>query len=333
MPIERADILYPLNSTTVDTGAGIDIRLLSSAQGGADDDTQDCDATHTQDDVERTFDPATAGVTTAASATSLQKKGWALRLAEDMTPSDITNCVAMLNAGTLVVSIVVAIDQTGGTYVSGTYGPRWRASLWKYNIAADTGTQIAVGSVTTPTWDITPATGDLGDFKTATISLVIASNTTFTLSETLLLQIGLNTMTIPNPTLGTATWTYTLRVDHVNTNIDFAAGQGIRAACSFSNDLTGKGTVTRGALAVGIPRTLIGKGTVTSSKAVIASKSFNLVGKGTVSHTKAVAMERSLVGKGEILTTGANASTITIPIDEVPTGGGAVKKNLYIFDD
>ncbi len=333
MAIERADVLYPRNSTTVDTGAGIDIRLLDETNGGTNDATQTVVATHTQDSAERTFDPATGGVTAAEVATLLQRKGWALELANDMTPTDDTNCNAMLKAGNLVVTVDVTIDQAGGTYASGNYGPLWRGALFRYNPSTDTGTVIAFGQATPTTWNINPTLGDLGTFKQIAIPITVGSDVEFPDGEILLLQIGLWTGTIPNPTLGTATWTYTLRVDGANTNINFAANQGIRQTCAFTNSLLGIGTPARGGLEITQPRTAIGKGELTYTKAATVTKTFNLVGKGSITEVHPVQAFRTfnLVGVGEILKSGANASTITLPIDEVPDGAGGGPTTTYIF--
>lgn len=421
MAIQRATVLYPVNTTTVDTGAGIDVRLLDSAQAGADDSTQTASFSHTNDNVERTFDPATGSVTNTNNAgTTLFKTGWALRLTQDMTPTDDTICDAFLNSGTLTVNMNVNATQTGGTYTSGTFGPTFRASLWRYNPATDTGTIIASGSTTGTTWDLTPVTGDIGTAKTASISINVASDTTFgavggTAAEVLYLQLGLNTGTVPNPTLGTAAFIVTLTVDNTNTKITFAAGQGIHQTGTITTNLTGAGTVTRNldgaltrnAVGVGTPTStkatiasktfsLVGNGTVvmtkntqaqrtfnltangtvtrqlsvqkanfnltaigtpTYSKVTVASKTFNMVGVGTLSLNRALTLTRNavgtgtvtnvhpvaayrtfnLVGTGQVLVNGTNGTTITLPIDEVPTGGGGgttiINKPIYIFDD
>lgn len=86
MSINRANRLIPINTTTVDSAAGIDIRLLSVNEPGVDDTTQSVRFTHTQDGQERTFDPATGLVTVETDPLTFQGEGWALRLSEDMTP-------------------------------------------------------------------------------------------------------------------------------------------------------------------------------------------------------------------------------------------------------
>jgi len=121
------------------------------------------------------------------------------------------------------------------------------------------------------------------------------------------------------------------------------------AARTFS--LTGKGTATR-VLTVNRFFNLIGSGVTTFTRAVTAAKTFSLVGAGVVTQARALVMSRSLTGagvltfvkaliasrvfslqgKGEIVITGSNASSITIPIDEVPTGGApAAAQHSSVF--
>lgn len=88
MGIERAAVLYLRNSTTVDTGGAVDIRLLDDVNAGVLNTMQTASAVHTQDNQEFTFDPQTVPTANGNNAgTTLQLLGWALRLAEDMTPT------------------------------------------------------------------------------------------------------------------------------------------------------------------------------------------------------------------------------------------------------
>lgn len=325
MGIQTAAVLYPVNTTTVDSGGAIDIRLLDSAQAGADDDTQTATATHTQDNVDRTFDPATAGVTASADVNTLQKLGWALRLSEDMTPPDDTNCNAFLRTGNLVVNVTVTITQAGGTYTTGTYAPLWKASLWRYNPATDTATIIGFSANNTPSWNIAPVGGDLGTFKTIAITFNSAAQfpngAEFAAGEILLLQLGVKTQTIPNPTVGTATWTYTLRVDHTNTNITFVAEQGIRQICTLALDATGIGTASQDTLTVGEFLEAIGVGTADESHITAALVTLDAIGVGTASDTHAVALSGS--GEGlDAVGVGTADARLQIDFDDVPTGSG-----------
>lgn len=297
-PLNRANILYPRNNVTVDTGAGIDIRNLDDVNGSTAT-TQTVTATHTQDNVERTFDPATTGATnTFNAATTLAKLGWALELT-DVTPGDDTNCNAYLSSGTLEVKINVTMDSSGGTgFLGGNHTPTFKASLWRYKPSTDTGTLIASGTQT-ETWNLTAVTGDGGTFKQVTISINVASNTELLQDETLYLQVGLNTGTLNNPVTGTTNFTFTLQVDTNNTNVDFAANQNIKQVCVLTNSLIGKGVPTRGALRGTLSRNAVGKGVPTFTRAATLSKTFNTVGKGVVAHNKALVITNfNLIGKG-----------------------------------
>ncbi|HEX6215266.1 MAG TPA: hypothetical protein VFZ38_10630 [Vicinamibacterales bacterium] len=239
MPILTAAIVYADNGTTVDTGTGIDVRRLNAANPAAANDTQTAAFTHTNDNVERTFDPANAGVTnTNHAGTTLFRCGYAFRLAEDSTPTDDTNCNAFLPAQTLTVNVWSSANQSGGTYVSGTYGPTMRASLWRYNPATDAGVLIAAGSDTSQTWAVTA----LNVFKNSPIAITVPA-TEILQGEILLLQVGFNTGTVPNPTLGTANWVHTMRVaDPTNpTRINFVTG--LRTLCASTGSSSASATV------------------------------------------------------------------------------------------
>lgn len=344
MGIQTAAVLYLVNTTTVDTPTGGDIRLLDSAQAGPDDNTQTVTATHTQDNVERTFDPATGGVTTVNEVgTGTLQFGWGLRLTEDMTPSDDTNCNAALTSGTLTINLQAAVSQSGGTYVSGNYSPTWKAALWRYDPSTDAQTLIeSVASVATPTWNITPGTGDLGTFKAVSLSLVIDPLVEFAAGEILVLELGLNTGTIPNPTIGTATWTYTLRVDNSGTNITFASGQGIRTLCPIDGTSSGLGDAS------GVPVTIVpqvGTSTGIADVAGILQAEANISGtsSGTVSVTGDLQATAEMTGISESIaiplgilgavlgTVGTcNIGEVSDPepepeVQEVATGGGGVR--------
>lgn len=247
MGIETAAVLYPRNVTTVDSGGGVDIRILFASAPGPNADTQTATATHTQDNVQRTFDPATAPTASTTSAAVLQGLGWGLRLSDDMTPADDTNCDAHLVDQTVTVELQVAVNQSGGTYAGGNYGPTWRYALFFWDPATNTGAGPFIANTSaTVTWDYTPVTGDLGTFKTVTIgpiSLGAPGGITFTQGNILLMQVGLNTGTIPNPTVGTATWTYTLRVDNTGTKLTFNT-KGIRTLCPVTGTSAGVGAAS-----------------------------------------------------------------------------------------
>lgn len=405
MAINYSATLYPRNDTTVDTGTGIDIRLLGSTAGSTDT-TQTFTWTHAQDNIERTFDPATAaGATNTNNAgTTLFRMGYALRPTEDMTPVDDTNCDTILTTGTLTVNLETTITSAGGTLPStADVTITHRASLWKYNPSTDTGTLIAAGSQAT-TW----TNAERGTYKTTAVSINIGSTVTFATGEVLLLQAGANSGTLGNPALGTQTYTFTLRLGSV-TRIAFTSGQGVRQFCSLAISSSAAGTPSRnysivptgydviaqgvssysrlstiaksfattaaaiasrtGLLVLALPRNLISAGTPSYSrqatmarifnlnavgtvannrtislgriatgigvtsylKQVTASKSFDLTGTGTPYYSKFTIANRefTIVGQGKIVMTGPNASTIAMPIDDIPDGGAP--GNTYIF--
>lgn len=334
MGVQRATTLYPVNTTTVDSGSGIDIRLLDSAEAGADDSTQTAAFTQANDNVERTFDPATGGVTNTNDAnTTLFKAGWALRLSQDMTAADDTNCDVMLTGGTVTVSLRVNVNQTGATYTGGTFAPTFKASLWKYNPSTDIGSLIASGTTTATTWTL-GSLGDLGTAKTATINITVPT-TTFsagsTAAEVLYLQVGFNTNNVPNG-VGTANFTMTLTVDNTNTKVVFGSGVNLIQYCSFTNLLSGTGTVTRGAMPLTLSaRNVTSNGTVTHSRLSTIAKTFSLNGVGTPTFSKFTTANRSfsLQASGTVLKQGTNASTVAIPIDEIPEASSS--NTTYIF--
>lgn len=336
MGIQRATVLYPVNGTTVDSGSGIDIRLLTNTAASADT-SQTVTATHTQDNVARTFDPATAGATAATAPTTLQNLGWALRLSEDMTPADDTNCNAVLTSGTLTVNLDVTLVSAGGNAnLGGTTTTTFQAGLFRYDPASDSGSLVASGTGT-QSWNTAGLGGDAGTYKAAAVNVPIASPIEFNQGEILLLQVGFSDAgTLSNPTLGgTTTFTWTLRLGS-GTNVTFATDQGIRQVCQLQSNNLGKGSVTKSPFAISAAPVLIsGKGSVGYSKASTVSKTFSLQGKGTPNYNKFTTAYRSfaLQGVGKIPTSGSNTSTITLPIDEVPdgSGGGGETVNNYFF--
>ncbi len=119
------------------------------------------------------------------------------------------------------------------------------------------------------------------------------------------------------------------------------------AAKSF--DLTGDGVVTRDGMALGVPRSIVGDGTADMSRLVTAAKSFDLTGDGVVTRVMDLALSRDALGDDEltfakpltaarsfdVVGDGVLTGTITIPIDEVPEGGGGttIRRPIYLFDD
>lgn len=130
--------------------------------------------------------------------------------------------------------------------------------------------------------------------------------------------------------------------------------RSVQAFRSF--DLAGKGEVSR-QLAIVEDFDLIGRGEVSFTRVVVASKTFDLVGEGdliregliiaflertvegvgvvTEVHPVQAFRTFSLVGEGEILISGSNGSSITVPIDEIPSGDAPLitSRPIFIFDD
>lgn len=270
MPLNTADILYPLNSTTVDTAAGIDVRLLSEAQAGATDSSQSVQFTHTQDGAERTFDPANALVTVVANASAFQGEGWALRLAQDMTPVDDVNYNAALNSGTLAVNVRALLNASGGTNLGGVNTILFRASLWRYDTVANTGVLIASGSQS-QTWDTSTVGAENNTRKNTAISINVANTVEFFANEVLFLQIGCQATTLVDATLGTTNYDITLDVDDASTNIDFALNQYISQLGFLFGTSAGSASVA-GSGAPVLPTSGSSAGSATVSGTLIAFK-------------------------------------------------------------
>lgn len=293
MALQRAGVLYPVNTTVVDSGTGRDIRLLSDAQPGATDSSQSATATHTQDNQVRVFDPA------SAANVSTLTYGWALRVAEDMTPDDDARCNALLPAQTISISLSVSVNQSGGTYLTGTYAPEWRIILAAYNPATDVLTDISgvVGNSGT-SWNYTPATGDLGTFKTVTFGATVPQYE-FAPGEVLFILIGVFTLAIPNPTLGTATWTYRLAVDDPNTSITFEANKSIRQICRQSAATSGVGIASKGRVTVGKILKATAVGTAAIRRYIrLAAKTAAGAGAAAVRKYVRIAAPKVAVGTG-----------------------------------
>lgn len=340
MAVQLATTLYPVNTTTVDSGGAVDVRFLDTATGSADTTTRVA-FSHTNDNAEHTFDPATnSGSTNGVNAgTTLAKLGWALRLANEMTPTDDTNYDAFLSAQTIAVSLVMTADQTGGTYASGTFQPTFRASLWRYNPATDTGTLIAAGSSNSVTWNVANVGGDLGTAKTVTFNIVCAA-TVFgaakgTAAEIFYLQVGLNTGTVPNPTLGTASYTVIFTVGTANTNVGL--GVGLTELGYMVGSSSGVGAAAAAGAPV-YPTVGSAAGTGSASGAFLA---FELAtGTATGVGTAAGAFGAVKLGTGSAAGAGAASGSAavvkpTVGTVDVGAGGGTtiVKRPLFLFDD
>lgn len=228
--LQRANTLYPINSTTVDTGTGIDVRALSDTQPGATDSTQSVQNATQNTNAERTFDPATANDTTTNNAqTTNGKKGWAVPAA-GMAPGN-ASCVTRLVAQTVTVAWngVATGTGLGNTGINDVLTPK--ASLWKYNTSTDTATLIAGGSGTAIS--ISAALAYSNTAYSASVAITVASDVSFGANEVLMVVIGGNVACGAGFLSGARTSTWTMDVDASGTTVTFGT-TGLRLLCSFT---------------------------------------------------------------------------------------------------
>jgi hypothetical protein len=316
MGVERSSTLYLKNSTTVDTGTGIDVRLLSATNGGTNDATQSVRWTHTQDNTRRTFDPATTLVATVADASTLQRKGWAPRLVEDMTPGDDTNCNVFLSAGTATVTVRARLNMNGGTNVGSLNTPiTFGGSIWRYNPSTDAGVLLASGEAAAATNWNTTSTGDNNTYKTASFDIVIAASQSFASAEVMLLQIGALAGNLANPLSGTTNFDLDIEIDNATTRIDFASGQHLYQTCSITRFTTGEGLSSRSGIASDMSQSLIGEGLSSSTKASAIAKTADLIGEGLATRNALdIASMRDATGEGLTSSTRATVAAKTTDI-------------------
>lgn len=336
MPLQTADPLYPVNTTTVDTAAGIDIRLLDSAQAGATDSDQSVRFTHTQDGTHRTFDPDTALVTTATDPLTFQGEGWALRLAEDNTPADDTNCNAVLTIGTAVVNVRALLNMNGGTNLGGVTTITFRASLWRYDTVANTGILIASGSQA-QTWDTSTLGAENNTRKNTAISISVASKAEFLANEVLLLQIGCTGTTLPDAAVGTTNFDITLDVDDAATNLDFGTGQGIKQICYIQGVADGIATAS-GVPVVVVPTIGLSDGIATVLGSLQADANMTGVSSGIGAASGLLQADAEMTGVSAGISTVSGVPAVIVPTTgSVDIGGGAgetiVRRPVLIFDD
>ena len=172
----------------------------------------------------------------------------------------------------------------------------------------------------------------MGTFKTIAILGGVANTIEFAQGEILLLQVGVHTQTIPNPTLGTATWTYTLRVDNVNTNINFAAGQGIAQVCFFEGTSAGVATPL-GAMTKVLPAAGTGSGVATVSGSLEADKEFAGTAAGVATALGSLEADKEFAGTAAgVATASGEAGLVEPTIGTVDIGaGGGVTGGAFPF--
>lgn len=316
MPLVTAAVLYPRNSTTIDTGTGIDIRLLADAQTAAAE-AQSVTNSSQGTTSERTFDPANTGVTAVASALTFQGEGYALRLAEDSTPADDTNCNAVVRAGTRTVNLAGSVAVTGTLNLGASHSLLPRASLWRYNPATDTAVLIVSGSGTT-------VTATAAGAWTASVSLVLANPVELLQGEVLLLQVG-GLVGAGTGLLGGATsCTWTLNSNVAGTNLTFGQGH-LAQVCS----LTGTSAGTAAAAGTGgkvVPAMGAAAGVASASAVLGATKQSTGSATGTASATGGFGAVKGTAGSvtGTAAASGSGAVVkTTVGTVLVSSGGGS----------
>ncbi len=297
MALLRAATLYPINSATVDTGTGIDVRALDDVEAGATDNTTSVRNGNQGTNSERTQNPANAAVTAVNDAsTTLAKLGWAVPSAEMDTGN--AACVATLLACTLTVSLVGGASGTGTGAVGANDVMIHKASLWKYNTSTDTGTLIVGATGTTST--ISAALAYSNTAWSGSVTLTVPA-TSFAANEVLYIQIGGNLACGAGLAGGARTTTWVLTVDHANTNLVFSgsagANDGLRARCTDSQSGSGVGTSVRSLVRALVIESTTGVGTSTlTSKDIGVLRSVD--GIGTSTSTRLISAERSIIGVG-----------------------------------
>lgn len=164
------------------------------------------------------------------------------------------------------------------------------ATVRVYRVATGGGTRSSL---------FTAASANITGSGTVTINSASQPVITLEAGEVVMIGITIVSAAFTATVIGGAT---TMDLDlQINNTTFVVPTPGVRTASTRSFDLDGRGTVTR-VLAVDLSRSAIGKGEVTHTKAVVASKTFTLDGRGTPTHSKLVVAARtfSLVGKGEV---------------------------------
>ena len=322
MTLQRAAVLYPVNTTTVDTGGAIDVRALSSTEPGATDSSQSVQNATQGSNAERRFNPANANDTTTLNAASAQDGvGWAVPVTDatlgDMATVD-TACIPGLAAQTMTVAWTGSLTGTGtgGAGANDVLTPR--ASLWKYRPDNNSAVLIAGGSGTAITTSALLAYGPTA--YSASVSLSLAAGVGFSIgaqAQVLLLVIGANMATGAGLLGGARTFTATIDVDVSTTKITFGTS-GLRQLCFILPSLVGEGVSTR-LFDVGLPRNTVGEGAPTATKLATVSKSFDLAGEGVADMTRLVTAAKSFDVVGEGVPT-RDANSITMADDVIGDG-------------
>jgi hypothetical protein len=336
MGLSIASTFYPNNGTTVDSGSGVDIRLLDDAISSIDDG-QSVRWEQSQDGANRTFDPDTGFSNSNNNPYTLQRNGWALRLAEDVTPTDDTNCNAAVPADTIRLTFNVRCNATGGTNLGGAANFSMRFSLWRYNLSTNAGVQIGQSSVSI-SWDTTAIGGENNTFKTASAQFTIPDDVELLQGETMLVQIGANALNLPDATLGTTNYDLYLRIGQAsNTIFEFVANQTISQICYTQGLAEGFG------LAIGVPAIVLptegsSEGVSTATASIEADKETTGLAEGIATPDGVLLAIKETAGSASGVATPLGSAGLVIPTVGTSEGGGGGttiinKKITYIFPD
>ncbi len=321
MTLQSAAVLYLINSTTVDTGTGIDVRALDDVEGGATDENQSVLNSVQGGTSERRFDPATTGSTTVSNAaTTNDNKGWAVPLSAAIGDMVVVNtdCVAWLKAQSATVAWVGGITGTGTGAVGANDVFTPRASLWKYNTSSDTATLIVGGSGTATTLSAALPYGPTAYSSSVTLSV---PETTFAANEVLMVVIGGQVACGAGLLGGARTCTVTVAVDVSTTNVTFAT-QGLRSLAQTTGSGAGSGTAAGSSSNVlGTIGAAVGAGSAAGVAGAIGGMTGSAAGTSTA--TAAASSVAGSTGSAAGTSTVAGLSSIVLgTIGTVTVGGG-----------
>jgi hypothetical protein len=278
MGLSTASTFYLNNGVTVDSGSGVDIRLLDDAVS-AIDDGQSIRWEQSQDGANRTFNPDTGFSNSDNNPYELQREGWALRLTEDVTPTDDTNCNASIPADIIRLTFYVRCNATGGTNLGGSANFSMRFSLWRYNPSTNAGSLVGISSVTM-SWDTTAIGGENNTFKTASAQFTISKDVELLPGEVMMVQVGANATNLPDATLGTTNYDLYLRTGQAdNTKLEFVNGEKISQICYTQGSSTGSSSAS-GSPAIVLPTEGVSAGVSTASATLEADKETTGVSEG-----------------------------------------------------
>lgn len=315
MSFQRATVLYPDNTVTVDTGTGINI--LGLIETFTSDASITSVLNNTQgSSAERAFNPVVANdVAAINAATTASKKGWAIP-AGSLIVTDTVACIPFIAAQTITIAISVDYTGTGvgGGGAQDVFTPR--ASLWKYNPTTNVAVLIAGGSGSSQSTSALLAYGPT-NFN-LTVPIVIAVSTGLNLTDVLYLQIGGKLDCGAGLAGGARTFTCQLKHNTANTKMTFGT-MGMAQTCFISpatiigesvvnrgilnilesKNVIGEGVASRGIINLLKTKNVIGEGDVISSKVTIASKTTNVAGEGVISRDILdITKTHSVIGEG-----------------------------------